>query len=85
MSTPLFCRDCIYSDLGRTSTPPPGWPTEAPALHWWCRLNAQDNLDIVSGLRWGPRCQGCHDMRKEGAPCGPEAKLFEPRETEAKK
>lgn len=83
MSASKFCRDCRHCDLGKNSTPPPGWPHRAPALHWWCKVGIHEHLDIVSGEHWGPAQRPCKEMRSDGAACGPYAKLFEPRETGA--
>ena len=66
---PKFCKDCVQyapaiTGEGFTSGPPV--PT--------CHLSAM--IDVVDGAEFFPPCE---QMRHPQAPCGPQAKYFQPR------
>ena len=62
----IYCKDCVHVQQSET-----GW------RFWRCKHpENQDGVNPVSGE---PKTVWtfCQEMRGEGSPCGPDAKLFE--------
>jgi hypothetical protein len=66
--TPPFCCNCTHFIEGSSQN------AAEPGFYPKCRV--AEMLDLVTGKKFFPLCQ---DLRHPQAPCGQDAKLFQPK------